>query len=121
MGFFSNLFGGPSKDDIIRALIKRRLAEYGVLGDFGRDVNSMNRTALYGTPEATILVIVETYVALKKSGVADSAIFERIEKHRARAGRGQLPQPLSLQSYVAYRIAMEHSHGAPVPDDFIAE
>lgn len=120
MSWWSRL-SGPSKEDIIRTLIKRRILETGILDEFSRDVDSLNSAQLYGTPEATILVIVETYAMLKKRDTQDGEIFARIEAHRASAGTGQLPQPLTLESYVAYRIALEHSAGAPISQDFIAE
>jgi len=120
MSWWMKVFG-PSKEDLIRTLIKRRFLETGILDEYSRDVDSLSKVQLYGTPEATILVIVKSYATLKKGGAPDDEIFALIEAHRAAAGTGPLPNPLTLQSYVTYRVALEHSHGAPISHDFIAE
>lgn len=119
MGFFSSLFGGggPSKNDVIRSLAKTRLRLLGI--DDG-PIDSLGMLQLAGLPESTIATIVESYGALKKRGESDEEIFLRIESHRAQIGSGDIPEPLTLESYVQYRIDVEHSHGAvPIDEGFI--
>jgi len=126
MSFWKSLFGkGPSsKNDLIRSLAKQRIRADPMAAAMGFSepmVDSLGITQLAGLPESTIATIVETFAVLKKQGIQDGEIFARIEAHRATVGTGQIPQPLTLESYVTYRIALEHSVGAPVSQDFIAE
>jgi len=116
-----NRSSAPSIEDIIRILIRRRFLETGIPDEITRTVDSLDRVHLYSTPEAAIAVIVETYAMLKKQGIEDGEIFSRIEAHRAALGTGEIPQPPTLENYVAYRIALEHGSDAPVSPDFIAE
>lgn len=126
MGLWSSLFGGgrPSKNDLIRSLAKHRVRQYPMASAMGFDermVDSLGMMQLAGLPESTIATIVETYAMLKKHGAADHEIFSRIEAHRTQIGSGEIPNPLNLESYTQYRIEVEHSHGAPISDDFVAE
>jgi hypothetical protein len=83
-------------------------------------VDSMSEFQLASLPEGTIVTIVETWAKLRKFGAEDVEIFRRIEDHRSTAfPRGQLPSPLSLKTYIRYRLEIEHSHGAPLDDSFV--
>lgn len=126
MGVWSSLFGGgrPSKNDLIRSLAKHRVRQDPMASAMGFDectVDSLGIVHLAGLPESTIATIVETYAMLKKHGAADHEIFARIEAHRAQIGSGEIPNLLNLGSYIQYRIEVEHSHGVPVSDQFVAE
>src|SRR5438552_317809 len=111
-------FGGTkTKMDLIRTLLKARLRAdqmaqlAGVTPDL---VDQQSDEDVLGTPEATIVTIVESYISLKRLGIPESDILARIEKHRSMIGAGTLPTPLTLQSYVRYRVSLEYAHTAPV-------
>jgi hypothetical protein len=56
----------------------------------------------------------------KKGAVTDLEIFGSIEAHRARlGGGGELPSPLTLSSYVKYRLAVEHPNGLGLSEAFV--
>lgn len=125
MGFWKSLFGsGHSKNDLIRALAKQRVRNDPMAKAMGFNehmIDSLGMIQLAGLPESTIVTIVETYAMLKKHSVPDQEIFERIEAHRSSIGSGEMPRPLNLESYIHYRLDIEHSHGAPISEKFISE
>ena len=125
MGFLKKMFGaGLNKDDLIRSLAKNRISEDPLASSMSYDesmVDSLGAMELAGIPEAAIVTIVETYALSKKSGASDSDIFDHIEAHRSQIGSGVMPNPLNLESYIQYRIAIEHSHGAPISKQFVSE
>lgn len=98
------------KLQLIRALLKKR-AEKSFVARLLGNVESLfeySDVELMGSPEATVVTIVETYLELHHQGVPDDEIFEAIERHRQTTGRGQLPKPLNLDSYIKYRLRIEH-------------
>ena len=34
---------------------------------------------------------------------------------------GIMPSPLTLSTYIKYRLSLEHSHGIPISDEFVDE
>lgn len=74
-----------------------------------------------GLTEARIVTIVETYWQLGNQGLSDKEIFEAIENHRAIMGAGTIPSPLTLSTYIKYRVGLEHSGIAPISETFIDE
>lgn len=129
MGIFSSLFGGNKKVDkyaLIRALAAKRAKEDPVMSAFGfeEEIWSMAKMQLLGLPEANIVGIVETYMALKRKGVDDFEIIRRIEAHRCNVALGgvpgeALPEPLTLRSYIKYRVELEMREFHPVGEHFI--
>tara|TARA_R110001592_G_scaffold47479_2_gene150393 strand:+ start:437 stop:856 length:420 start_codon:yes stop_codon:yes gene_type:complete len=125
MGFLRKLFGGgdqPSKEELIRSLARRRISTDPLAKQMGYDesmVDSLGTMELLSTPEAAIVTIVETFALSRKSGAPDKAIFDHIEMHRSQIGSGELPTPLTLESYILYRLEIEHSSGPPLSDDFV--
>lgn len=116
-------FNGVSanKIELIRNLVKKRVQNDPIASMLG-DIDSLSETMLMGLPEATIVTIVETYWQSKNQGLSDKEILETIERHRASFGNsGTLPSQLTLSNYIKYRVGLEHSHGAPISDDFIEE
>lgn len=105
--------------DLIRNLLKERLRAdqmaqlAGVTPDL---VDQQSDEDILGTPEATIVMIVESYNSLKQLGIPEADILARIEKHRSMIGKGTLPAPLTLRSYIKYRVSLEYAHTAPVSD-----
>lgn len=113
-----------TKNDFIRSLVRNRVQKDPLMQGMGYDigmVDSLDQSKIVGLPEATIAVIVETYSLLRRAGAAEHDTFERIEAFRAQhqPGTGPLPTPLTLDSYVAYRIEIEHGH-ARLSKKFIA-
>jgi hypothetical protein len=126
MGLWKSFLGGgrPSKDDLVRSLAKKRVREDPMAATMGFDENIIDEMGMIqraGLPENTIGTIVETFALLKKNGVSESEIFARIEAHRSLMVSGQIPNPLSLESYIRYRVYLECSHGAPIADEFLEE
>ena len=109
-----------TKAELIRALLRERLEILGVFDKFRAEFESTPDVALMGVPEATIVVNVESYVALKRQGWDDGAIFARIEAHRATLGAtGVPPSPLTLETYIEYRLKLDHSEDTPIPGGFV--
>jgi len=126
MGFLKKPFGGGSsnKEDLIRNLVKKRIKEDPLAEILGYDesmVDSLETMELMGIPEAAIVTIVETYALSLKNGAPEDAIFNHIENHRSQIGSGTLPNPLNLESYIKYRIEIEHDYGAPISEKFISD
>jgi ribosomal protein L16/L10AE len=116
--------GSTSKEDLIRAMAKKRVRSDAAATRLGYDesmVDSLGTMQLMGIPEAAIATIVETYALSLKSGASENAILKHIEKHRSQFGSGHLPSPLNLESYIRYRIGIEHQHGSPIDSAFISE
>lgn len=126
MGFWNSLFGigRPSKNDFIRNLAKQRLRQNPMASLMGLSesmVDSLGPLELVGLPESTIATIVETYAMLKKHRATDHEILGRIEAYRSSIGSGEMPNPLNLESYIQYRVKIEHGHGAPISAQYVAE
>jgi len=123
MGIFKKLFdGGMSKENLIKKLVRKRLQNDPIAKMLG-NVDDLSDLELMGLPEATIVTIIETYCTMKhQANLPDDEIFEAIEAHRSMFGdKGEMPSPLTLSSYIKYRLGIEHSHGAPISSKFIDE
>ena len=125
MGLLSKLFGGagPNKEELIKSLVKERIKLDPMAESMGFNedmVDSLGTMQLMGLPEAAIVTIVETYALSLKSGAPDEAILNHIENHRSQLGAGTMPSPLNLDSYIKYRIKIEHEYGAPISEELIS-
>lgn len=69
-----------------------------------------------GTPEASIVTIVESYIQLDQLGFPESESLTRIENHRSVIGADIMPTPLTLCSYIKYRVSLEYANSAPISD-----
>lgn len=135
MGFFDAIFGKkragasgdrppPDKIKWIRALAKKRVIQdpvAGVQGFTPAMVEQLPPEILIGLPEGTLVTIVETFALLKAQEVSDADALQSIERYRSVIASGLLPSPLSLESYIEYRIDLEHSDCSPLPDGHIAD
>ena len=106
MGLWKLPIGGgrSSKEELIRNLVKKRVSNDPMAS---RMVDSIDALHLICLPEANIVTIVETYALMKQLGASDQQIFDSIETHRSTIGTGAIPNPLNLESYTQYRIAVE--------------
>jgi hypothetical protein len=120
MGFLKRIFGKGSKDDdpkisLIKSLIKNRLPFHE------NEIDSTPPAMLMGTPEATLVTIVETYWHFKIQGHNDETIFDAIESHRAKfePAPSGVSHPVSLNNYVKYRLRLEHEPTVEMTDDLV--
>jgi len=117
--------GAPSlnKIKLIENLAKMRFQNDPIAEVFSvvEYIDSLSDTKLMALPEATIVTIVETYWQSKNQGLSDKETFEAIENHRAIIGAGTIPSPLTLSTYIKYRVGLEHSGIAPISENFIDE
>lgn len=119
MGFFDFLFANrKTKQELIRELVKERVRHDALFQNLGLSpefVDGESDDVLQGTPEATVVWLVENFAALKSHGVPDEMIFQLLEDQRAVfSGSGEIPSPLDLETYTKYRIAHENVAGAPI-------
>ena len=126
MGIWNSLFRGghPSKEDLIRSLVTKRVSNdpMASLAGFDADmVDSLNALQLISTPEGSIVTIVETYATMKKQGASDQQIFDGIEAHRSTIGTRTMPSSPTLESYTQYRIEVECGHVMPISSGFVSE
>src|SRR5262245_18338454 len=107
MGFFDKLFGRggadsrppPHKMKLIRAFAKKRIIQdpMAALQGFSPEmVDQLPPQVLIGLPEATLVIIVESFAALKKRGASDMQAIGAIEQHRAMAAPGSSHPPKAL-------------------------
>ena len=100
---------------LIRALVEQRTKEVF----FGRlffDGKSVGDEVILGTPEATIVTIVETYYSLLASGFSAAEVLAQIEHHRSTVILGLMPNCTELEDYVNYRVRLEHKRGRQISD-----
>lgn len=109
MGFFSSSEGKPIA--LARAMLIRRVSEDSAASAHGFSssmVKELTAAQIAGSAEATIAVIVEAVANLTFKNYDENASILQVERHRKQIGQGPLPTPLSLQSYVKYRVKTEY-------------
>ncbi len=106
----------------IKSLVRERLEQAGVFEQWRKEFEEMDNFMVMGTPEATLVTIVKSYLLLKANAWEDREIFRRIEdERRLLLGSAPLPSPLTLHRYVRHRIDLEHRHATvPLSDEFVA-
>ncbi|GMU22711.1 MAG: hypothetical protein AMXMBFR13_27960 [Phycisphaerae bacterium] len=115
MGLFAKLFGDTAKSDLIRRLLLHRVRNAPGLAFMEPEIRSFSDFQLLASPEGTIVTIVETWLQLIRQGCSEDDAFARIEAHRSSLGKsGTLPSPLTLSSYINYRLDLEHDGGGSV-------
>ncbi len=118
------LFGGTRKLEIIRELLEQRMNDLG-FGDMESrlKIKQMGNTALIGTPEGTLVTIIESIIKMQRQGLLLWQILEALENHRKRTGHDgwtfvqisslsrKSPEEASnaIPMYARYRINMEHA------------
>jgi hypothetical protein len=101
---------------LVRKLVEERTKQsfFGRL--FQNDIKKMDDAVLIGTPEGTVVTIVETYYALRKGGASAAQAFAAIEDHRSTAMPGRMPPCADLNDYIKYRVRLEHNRGHKMTD-----
>jgi hypothetical protein len=107
------------KYGLIRKFLDKRIKENLLLRSLG-SVQSMSDVEVIGTPEGTIVTIVESFRVMRELGMSDDAIFAAMEAHRASLGRGRMPRNVDLTQYVRYRLRLDHNTGQQLTDDQIS-
>lgn len=124
MGWLRNLLGGgQTKEGLVRALAKRRLAGNAQAEAFGATpaaIDSLPTEILAGLPEATIVSIIEAWHQGRQHGIPESQSYDLIEAHRSQVAEGKMPERITLEGYVTYRVRLEHVDGAPLWDEHIS-
>jgi hypothetical protein len=122
VGIFDLLFGrkpptGPKipapelKLKLIRSLVKKRVIEDEAARQLGYTpamIDSLSVEVLTGIPEATIVTIVDAFAQLKIKGMAQVAVLNAIERSRTGGSAENVPDEMTLEAYVEYRINREH-------------
>ncbi len=111
-----------SKEVLIKNLLRKRIQNDPIAKMLG-NVDDLSTVQLMSLPEATIVTIVETYYMMKRqSNSTDEGILEAVEEHRSMFGdKGTMPSPLTLSSYIKYRLNIEHSQGILINSKFVDE
>ena len=121
MGLLKSLFGSreSKKWETIKEGVIKRFSGYQELmkmsGESSR-LPKISKEQLLGTPEATIITIVENYYQGMNHGLSEHETFQRIEMHRSMGGSGIMPDPVNLESYVNYRMGIEYKDAPGLSD-----
>jgi hypothetical protein len=97
MGVFDSLFGRKRdvKEELIRELAALRIRSDPAAAVLGYDeamLQGLSKEQIFALPEATIVVITEGFVALRRQGVSAINASEAIERFRAEtSGRPLAP------------------------------
>ena len=123
MSFMSAFKNNPSgigeidEYDVIRALVSHRFREQLNLSD--QMIDRMRKSELMSLPEGAMYEIVDKHFKLRMQGRLNREIFYLIEAQRPNIGSGIMPRPLNLESYVKYRVNIEHEYGERLTQRFI--
>jgi hypothetical protein len=101
---------------LIRKLIEERMKDSLFARWFGDNLNHLDDVALMGSPEATIVTIVETYHVLREQGVSAASALSAIEEHRSIRSPRASQIGSDLEAYVRKRVRLEHSSGKQLSD-----
>jgi hypothetical protein len=103
-----------------KLLLIRRLIEERMKGSlFARwflNVGDADDVTLMGTPEATIVTIVETYHVLREQGASAASALSAIEEHRSIRSPRSSQIGSDLEAYVRSRVRLEHRSGKQLSD-----
>lgn len=119
---FDFLFGGTRKLSLIRELLEQRMRKSGYDElEYRLEVKRLGNNQLTGTPEGTIVTILETIFKMQKNGLMLGQIISTIEDHRKRIGSDQNKFDIVLNTaqsanpgdcvteYCTYRIYIEYN------------
>lgn len=109
MGIFGSSESKPIA--LARLMLARRVSDdpnARAQGYSSSMVKSLTSAQIAGSAEATIATIVESVASLTFKNYDEESSIRQIERHRQQIGHGQLPTPLTLPSYVKYRVRIEY-------------
>jgi hypothetical protein len=111
-------FGFPPSEKLllIRKLIEERMKGSLFARWFGDNLNHLDDVALMGSPEATIVTIVETYHLLREQGVSAASALSAIEEHRSIMSPRASQIGSDLEAHVRKRVRLEHRSGKQLSD-----
>lgn len=125
MGIIDKLFGSPQSKRLrlIRELARFRIQTDPAAPVMGFDpsmVDSIPDEGLMMLPEASIAVIVETYITLLRKGVGSGPAIQAIDEHRSASFNGaRADHTINLYDYIIDRVRIEHESGPPLDEGFI--
>jgi hypothetical protein len=120
---FDFIFGGKRKLELIRELVEQRMRDIGFDDmEWRLKVKEMGNFELMGTPEGTIVTIIENVFKLQKQGLMIGQILMAIENQRKSTGQNsaEFMEILNIASgsiddagsaipvYCFYRMNMEY-------------
>lgn len=108
-----------NESELTHHLIKKRVSKTPELNMDESTIDSLEGMMLAGMPESTIVAIVELYVRMKEADISDKEIFQQFEQMRS--GSGKMPSPLNLNSYINYRLRLEHVDGIGLTNEFTTD
>ncbi len=103
------------KEWLVRKLVSLRANK----GWFGRkliNADTLDLVTMMGTPEATVVTILETFFALTWKGVSYEDALSHIEEFRSAAIPGNWGGGNNTVDYVKYRVRLEHIKGRQMSD-----
>ena len=119
---FDFLFGSEKKLSLIRELLEQRMRRSGYDElEYRLEVKRLGNNQLIGTPEGTIVTILETIFKMQKNGLMLGQIISSIESHREKIGsdKNEFNEILNVAQgsnsgecvtqYCSYRIYIEHN------------
>lgn len=117
------LFGQTKSSalELARMLLRRRISEdpnAKANGFTPSMADKLTEEQVAGLPEATISHIVEAIAKLTFKHYDEELAITQVEQHRRQIGYGALPSPLTVHSYVRYRLAIEYPNKS-FPDGHI--
>lgn len=111
-----------TRTDLIKRLARKRLAQQGAPDVVFDDFLASTEAVMMGTPEGMIVGCAESFVALTAQGLTEQDAFQRIEQDRVQfAVGGTLPRPLTLATYLRYRLNLEPHVGLPISGAYLDE
>lgn len=125
MGIIDKVLGSPQSKRLrlIRELARLRIKSdpaAPVMGFEPSMVDSIPDEGLMMLPDASIAVIVETYISLRRKGVGSEPAIQAIDDHRSASfGGARAERTNNLYDYVIDRVRIEHESGPPLDEGFI--
>jgi hypothetical protein len=119
---FDFIFGGKKKIALIRELIEQRMREEGFTEmEYRVKIKNLSNIALIGTPEGSIVTIIEKALHMQSKGYLLKDILHGLETGRKLAGHDDEEfqnilnisvsngnPGFSIPAYARYRINLEH-------------
>lgn len=109
--------GSGSKEDLVRRLLKRRIAEdpnAHALGQTPAFADRLDTFQLMGLPEATIVTCIETWATGSKQGLSEDEIARRIAEFRGAPYSGG-----GVRAVIRVLMQTEHGNSWYLPTEHV--